>query len=177
MNSLKRVVAITLCFCLIVLSASSVSVDAKYNHKSFVEKVDQYLKNKEYTLRDKNTYKGVYDRLYEIEGNGYKNVGLILCKSKKSTKKSFKKIIKLLAKNFNNYSYLVFKRPNKNTIYLEGNDGRWYGVLVFKMNTKKCRIVVGSREYVVYRNHAPKKKTIKKTKKWAKKMVNKINSF
>ena len=173
MNALKRVVAITLCFCLLVLSSSSVRIDAAYNHKDYVGKVNQYLEKKGYYV---NTRKqgSIITTSYSIEDdNGFKNFALYLCKNKKSTKKAFKKMIIRAAKKFNSFSNVVVKKPNKNTYYIVGKYRRWYTIFACKMNVKKCRVVFGGRDY----NHMPKKKTINKTKKRLKRMVNKINSF
>ena len=172
MKAMKRIIAITLCLSLVFISVSYVQVSAKYDHTAYMKKVDNYfVKKKVYEVR---TDRDFFGKTYECEDySGYKDFSFVLAKNKKKLNIFLKKLLKRITKGYNSYSYLLIKKPNKKTLYVVAKYSYWYSILVCKVNTKKNRIVVGSREF----NHTPKKKRIKKTKKWLFKTVNKLNSF
>lgn len=172
MKTIKRIIAITLCLSLVFISSSYVQVSAKYDHTAYINRIDNYFsKKKVYSLH--NTSK-LYDRVYDCEGGGgFIDFGFVLGKNKKSINNYFKKLLKILSKEYSSFSYLSIKKPNKKTLCIVAYYGHWYSILVCKVNTKKCRVVVGGRDF----NHKPKKKRIKKAKKWLYKTVNKLNSF
>ena len=111
MNALKRVVAITLCFCFIVLSSSSFQVDARVD-KGYVRKVKSYLKNRSLeTKYYKKDWTGVVNYgngLIDVDfGNG--GVFIYLVNSTKKTKRAYKDVLNKWALFITNKTYFTFK--------------------------------------------------------------------
>lgn len=162
MDCIKKVVAIILCFCLTILSINSIQVSAKYNHKAYIKKVDQYMKSMNYELGDNHSYKRNYQ--YKM-----KLFSIFFGKSKKDTRKALREFVTDTAFT----EKTVIKYYNKNTVWVTSREGKGYIYLVIKKNLKKCRLIAGIAGF----KKKPKAKQVKKTKKALLKTVNKLDSL
>lgn len=169
MKIMKRIIAITLCLSLVFISSSYVQVSAKYNHKAYIKKVDQFLKSNNYKLDEKRPYKRLYKNKNYNEKSRMKWFTILFGKSKKDTKKRLRETITDTAFT----EKTVIKYYNNNTVWITSREGKAYIYLVIKKNIKKCRLIAGIAGF----KKKPKAKQIKKTKKALLKTVNKLDSF
>lgn len=169
MKSMKRIIAIALCFSLVFISSSYVQVSAKYNHKAYMKKVDQFMKNMNYELDDDSTYKRMYKYKMYNEKSRIKWFSIFFGKSKKDTRKVLRETITRTAF----IEKTVIKYHNKNTLWITSREGKGYIYLLIKKNIKKCRLIAGIAGY----KKKPKAKQVKKTKRSLLKTVNKLDRF
>ena len=182
MKRLKRVVAIILCFCLIVLSSANVQVKVSASYKTYVKKTISVLKkmsyNPKYRKMKYDYYYGDHNIRYNAYGEveGYKDgksVSVFFAKSKKNTNKLYKKIIKSYSSDFISMKdYKVsLMRMGKNAIKaMSVDEEKSYSYSVVMRNQK-------NRTVIVVWDHWGKKGKFKKTTKSNMKLIKKINNI
>ena len=174
MNSFKRVVAITLCFCFVILSSSSFQVDASVD-KGYVRSVKSYLRRHSFKAK---YYK--YDYLNNT-GNGYvyaedeyklKTIDIYFANSKKKTNRIYISELQDWAATINEKKRqsLNIKKLSRNTFRIISKYDGWWGVAVVKKDTYEHRVFYYIRWYY-------SKKHMKRKIRNQLKLINKLNNL
>ena len=182
MKCLKSLVAIILCFSLIVLSSANEQVIVNAGYKTRVKKTISVLKKMSYKPKYEKIKYDAYFGDHNIKYNAYgevegykdgKSVSVYFAKSKKNTNKLYKKIIKayssdfLLAKDYE----VSLVRMSKNAIRAMSVDEEKNYDYSVVMKNKKNRTVITVWDFW------GKKGKFKKTAKSLMKLIKKINNI